>query len=608
MTEADVSPLAMTARGDELSSRLAVEVDAVPPQYRWILQRYRSLVGTRLDTAVTPAEVMLLTVADLANVKGVGPLRAQRTIDSLRALLQLAPAALAATIQLPTTAIEGAVCGGEVVLDALDQRYRWILDRLLATLPDGDRKTVPQSFLEELRVEDFLRVPGVGPLRAERAAQYFRTVLESQPTDATLPASTPRGLSTLPDGNELPALLRDAVGHVQLPLRLFPGPLRTALSRLELPSHDARISLGGVMALTESYFIAHGAYSNAEAADLISLRDDLLSAAAIHKCIADSPKRDLVLVLALVQLAIEAKWAFADWANEAGIAENKLLDLVAESRDLSAPPLDSRVGVYLLDLTVAQRVLRGESLEQVGRAFGVTRERIRQRIARVGVTGRLARAAHRLARDSIHQYFQPRVDQYVMTHPGCYYYEITDATECSIEDVETFARGVRWLVLDANEDEESANESLPSVLETRRRSVVALQHAATFCFPVSSKAYTSLLRDTYIEGPSAVRIIQVFGTWRTACDAAGVESGQTGTQPGHAAIFSSEDVLHSVSSFLLDRECAGASNQYDDWRSRQTNGEDLPSFGTIRKVLGPSWAVVRRRALLHLRRRWTNRS
>jgi hypothetical protein len=362
------------------------------------------------------------------------------------------------------------------------------------------------------------------------------------------------------------------------------------------------------MALTESYFMAHGHYSSAEAADLISLRDDLLNVAAIRKRMPESPKRDLVLVLALVQLAIEAKWAFVDWANEAGITENKLLDLVAESRDVIAPPLDSRVGVYLLDLTVAQRVLGGESLEQVGQAFGVTRERIRQRIARVGVTGRLARAAHRLARDSEQQYFQPRVEQYVMTHPGCYYYEITDATECSIDDVELFARDVRWLVLDANEDEESADESLQSVLETRRRSVVALQHAATLCFPLSSKAYTSLLRDTYIEGPSAVRIIQVFGTWRTACDAAGVESGQTGTQPGHSAVFSSEDVLHSVSSFLLDRECAGASNQYDEWRFRQSNGEDLPSFGTVRKVLGPSWAAARRRALLHLRRRWTNRS
>jgi hypothetical protein len=608
MTEANVNPLAITAGGNDISSRLAVELEAVPPQYRWILQRHRSLVGAQLDAALTQAEVMLLTVADLTNVKGVGPLRAQRTIESLRTLVQLAPTGLATTIEMPTTRTEDAVCEGEVVLDALDQRYRWILDRLLATSPDGKRKTVPQSFLDALRVEDFLRVPGVGPIRAERAAQYFRTVLEFHSTPETLPAPRPSGLSTLPDGNELPALVRDAVGHVHVPLRLFPGALKTALSGLGVSSDDTRISLGGVMALTPSFFIARGGYSTDEAADLISLRDDLLNVAAMGKCMAESPKRDLVLVLALVQLAIEAKWAFADWANEAGVNENKLLDLVAEARDVIAPPLDSRVGVYLLDLTVAQRVLRGESLEQVGQAFGVTRERIRQRIARVGVTGRLARAAHRLARESEQQYFQPRVEQYVMAHPGCYYYEITDATECSIDDAELFARDVRWLVLDANEDEESADESLPSVLETRRRSVVALQHAATFSFPVSSKAYTSLLRDNYIEGPSAVRIIQVFGTWRTACDAAGVESGQTGTQPGHSALFSSEDVLHSVSSFLLDRECAGASNQYDDWRSRQTNGEDLPSFGTVRKVLGPSWAAARRRALLHLRRRWTNRS
>jgi hypothetical protein len=595
----------MTPPDDNDALPIVVSIQTVPNQYRWILQRYRSLRRTPPNAAITASEVLSITTSDLSHVKGVGRLRARRALALLRTLVNLPTAPLASNdnnaIRFPA---DDHDCGPSVSLPSLDPRYRWILTELMTATPCSPRDHVTESFLKTIRIEHLLGVPGVGPKRAERALAFIRKTLETITTQTEPPPPRDLTLRTLPDTDALPPLFRDAISHIAVPLHALPASLRTALSSTSKPQNDTEITLGRVMALTETFLMENSGYSADEAAALICTKDAFFNSDALQKCLVGTIDHALVPIFALMNLAITDRWAFAQWRTATDIAEEDLLERLIEASQLISHTIDDRLGNYILDLTAAHRVLKGETLEDIGKDFGVTRERIRQRAARIGVTARSVRKRKSLVREKETKHFTPIVENYVLSHPGCYYWEISSHAGCLLDDAEALSAGVHWLVIDAANNEEQADDSLQSDLDTRRRSIAALQIAGTFCFPLSSKGYTSLLRDNFTKGPSAARIIQVFGTWRTACEAAGVESGHTGTQPGHASVFSTDDSLRSVSLFLLDREYQGASYQYDEWRLQQPNSDDLPCFGTIRKKLGQSWVLLRRRVLLHMRSQW----
>ena len=581
---------------------------ALPPQCRWILQRHFASTCHVEADAVPVDQLLSLAAADLMAVKGVGRARADNTIQTLRAMLlpHGETQTTIATADSSTAAITIAVDpSSDIPMDLIDPRYRWIVARFATPSDTHVPDAVPRSLLASLTLEDLLRVQNVGPIRAERAIAHLRAIAFT-PLLRENEDRVPPILTRLPDLDSLHPVVRDAAAHIRIPLVSLPTPLATALSGIVVEDTPEDVSVGAILALHEEHFAASNVFSDYEARCLIALRNDTFCSPTLVILAIDGAPRDDISVAALLCTALETRWSVADWEARAGLTIPRLLRSLDALVARLPTTLAERARIYHLDLRYASRILEGETLEQVGAIFGVTRERVRQRIARVGLSGRIVRAMEQSQRDDITRRYRPRVEEYIRTHPGCSLDDIVATTGCPRDRIEEFASALEWLVLDASDAEESLDEPLPSHSDTRHRGVVALRLAATLCFPLSYKSYDELLRDRYVTGPSAVRIIQVFGTWRTACDAAGIESGRAGTAPGHAAIWTHDDVLDSVCDFLACLQYQGQSSRYEEWRVSDKGCHQIPSFGTVRNVLGHSWPAVRRRALFCMRQRWVD--
>ena len=105
-------------------------------------------------------------------------------------------------------------------------------------------------------------------------------------------------------------------------------------------------------------------------------------------------------------------------------------------------------------------------------------------------------------------------------------------------------------------------------------------------------AYTKLLEDGYLKGPSAARISQRFRSWQAACDLAGVEAGKR-TRPLDLSRWTEDDLYAAVIHYLRLPQSTGAATDYDSWASGQ---DDVPSMGTLRNRLG-AWNQIRNDAI-----------
>jgi hypothetical protein len=166
-----------------------------------------------------------------------------------------------------------------------------------------------------------------------------------------------------------------------------------------------------------------------------------------------------------------------------------------------------------------------------------------------------------------------------------------------------------WLTLpEANQTEpESATARK---LQTAQRSLRALQDAATFVYPVTKTDYDDLKFKGFIQGPSSARMLQIFGSWRQACDDAGVESGKGPRRAGEHLKWSHTELMDVVIRYLLHPAFRGQAEHYRLWKESQPENAELPSFGAIRNNLRIPWSRIKAKALKRARQRWktNNRS
>ena len=122
--------------------------------------------------------------------------------------------------------------------------------------------------------------------------------------------------------------------------------------------------------------------------------------------------------------------------------------------------------------------------------------------------------------------------------------------------------------------------------------VEVLKEASTLEFPLTVKAYSKLLEEGFLKGPSATRISQRFRSWQNACDLAGVEAGAR-TRPRDQSRWTDDDLYAAVIIYLRLPESTGSARDYDTWASDQ---DDVPSMGTLRNRLG-EWNQIRNTAI-----------
>lgn len=197
-----------------------------------------------------------------------------------------------------------------------------------------------------------------------------------------------------------------------------------------------------------------------------------------------------------------------------------------------------------------------------------------------------------------------RIAEYLASRPGSTLSEIAEALNMALPEVTAASKPVDWLVLGDDElTEPTERVESEAISATRDRARAALQAANLMVAPLSHHAYTTLLRNGRVKGPSVARIVQLFGSWTAACSEVGVVSGEA-LRSNYERRWTEEDLYGYVERFLLQPSYRGASHQFDAWRSSVNSGEKVPSLGTVRNIIGGTWNDIRTATLRRMRDRW----
>jgi len=210
------------------------------------------------------------------------------------------------------------------------------------------------------------------------------------------------------------------------------------------------------------------------------------------------------------------------------------------------------------------------------------------------------------AKDQALQASAQRIHAYLVQFPGSSISEVALALKMAVTEVTAASRRVGWLLLSEEEREEPTERvESDAIGVTRDRARGALQAASLMVAPLSHQAYTTLLRNGRVKGPSVARITQLFGSWSAACNEVGVATGDS-LRSHYERQWTADDLLGFVEEFLRHPDFSGASHQYDEWRTTQLQTRKVPSLGTVRNIVGGTWNDIRTAALRRMRATWAS--
>ncbi len=188
------------------------------------------------------------------------------------------------------------------------------------------------------------------------------------------------------------------------------------------------------------------------------------------------------------------------------------------------------------------------------------------------------------------------IEHLVRNFPGIHIDELVLMLDVDRDSISSRLQGVRYLVM--TDDNKSAEYT-----DSELRFLDDIAKAATLAFPLSTDEYDNLVRRGFVKGVTSVRIGQVFGSWRAACELAGVEAPSPLRQ-NYERRWSERELAEAVARYLSEPEFRGANHRYEEWRKRNLNTDEIPSSGTLKNYLGRSWPTVRNRGLLIMREQW----
>lgn len=262
------------------------------------------------------------------------------------------------------------------------------------------------------------------------------------------------------------------------------------------------------------------------------------------------------------------------------------------------------------DLRPAQIVtsrLRGDTLESIGAQVDLTRERVRQILKDLNIDKTYLEQYEAATKNSDRE-LREAVERWVHAHPGCTPTEIAKSFEIQEDEAtKLIPKTCLHLVLDSRFRQNERDLQVRAA--SRARIIAAIRQAATIrdgdtglqseeAMFLTGPRYTSLQRSGLVDGPTLPRILQVFGTWRSACANAGVNCDEP-VHDEYDRRWTRLQMSQSVADFLVSEGRNGVS-KYDEW-ARINVGR--PSFGTIRNEFG-GWKAAYEEALRLLRSTW----
>lgn len=246
---------------------------------------------------------------------------------------------------------------------------------------------------------------------------------------------------------------------------------------------------------------------------------------------------------------------------------------------------------------MVERRRRGQTLEQIGQHFGLTRERVRQIIKDIDPT-LVAREVSKIkrkvrdakvteGRNSIRKRIYGEWDS--LSHLTIAQIGVKlDIPQVAIKDA---LSKTRLAILEGNEVRDNSNLQQFSDAQIKK----ALRDAAEYGTPLTAKNYVALLKVGRIQGPSLPRLTQRFGSWVAACEFARVQPGKAIRT--YSREWSNKKLFEILVEFLADPKAE--SDSYDAFDKWLRTKDGYPSAQTVRNNLG-DWRVIKADALRRL--------
>ena len=277
--------------------------------------------------------------------------------------------------------------------------------------------------------------------------------------------------------------------------------------------------------------------------------------------------------------------------------------------------LDVIADYFNLEIRIAKPIFilclveEGGTLREIGTQLNISSERIRRILLETGHTTRSIKKIKSSVSDLQQSKLRGEIANWVREHPGCFVHEIASAigvTENVI--LKICPRDSRHLILTAkplrkyeNMKKYSDDETLEALRKAYDlRNPMMSMYSSYETRPLSGPFYEKVRKEGLIIGPSQARILQVFGTWKKACDEAEVPSINA-VRDVYNRRWTDEDLIEQLAEFLLIAESSSFEN-FDAWSRLD---ESRSSSGTVRNQIG-SWSISCERALHHLRNNWAD--
>jgi DNA-binding transcriptional MerR regulator len=234
----------------------------------------------------------------------------------------------------------------------------------------------------------------------------------------------------------------------------------------------------------------------------------------------------------------------------------------------------------------------GLTLREIGEAFGITRERVRQLLVMSnGPTVEQVREYRREQREAQVAETKHELVAWLRLHPGSTMQEAGRALNWTDEQLSQ-ASSQEALRLSVQHKESASYQEF-----SEGDALAAIRQAWRLTSPtaewLSHKRYGELLDSGAFEGPSGARITQRFGTWSRACDLARVPAGKTPRRV-YESNWTDGEIIALVVQYLSTPGTTGTFGGWDAWR--QEHAPHAPSGAMLRNRLG-KWSEVKALAL-----------
>jgi len=578
--------------------------DTFNPKTRWII---RSALGGIESESVSIDSLRSITRLAILGVRGVGPKRGLLAVNELERVIErhstrwgavTLPEELPILDRIPPLPASITACD-LVRVEDLGQSAARVIEKLFAGLNLASEDRVSLRWLMTLEQDVLESIKGLGCLRATRFIKHIADYNEARAQPSASALALSKALENAPCG-PLSTLDDVRVNPASLPIQFRKMYARVTARRSANPGF-----LQWVLTASAVNLCQDGGIDGIEADMFVRHRDEFFAHDLIARAIQINSPPQIVKVAVHLRIAMHSDvlWGPETWEREAGVTISEQRSMFQDFLRTNNSLLSTDERAFLESNMMAQELRGGATLAMVGAKWGLSRERVRQRVFKLGHEANVLRTTKRNREAFIDQRTRRVAEFFIRRYPGCTPSEVSVSTGLPIESAVRECKRLDWLTL-------SCSEYIQSESATSKRSrsteqiVRAIQDAATLAYPITKSDYDRLKFEGFIKGPSSSRILQVFGSWQQACDEAGVESGRRSVCAGSRRRWLRTEVLRIVLQYLRDPRFRGQSGSYRRWKESCTESAELPHLGTIMNYLGRSWSRIRMQALQLARQSW----